>query len=241
MKGLCCRNFWLICVCLYYTGSYGQSPQPRKQYNRSDLTEADSTRLAAEYGGNKTLIPAYTLQTLIALSYFPELKNSRIRFVLKATRSPLQTKPVFPNLLGSRSKRKFAITISDSSIVKLEPLLLERMDFNAQVGVIGHELSHASDFSNRSAWSLIGSGIGHLSSKYIDRFEYRTDSICIAHGLGFQLLAWSRFVRATLHSENYDGSDNIDMPVMDHERYMNPSTILTRMEAIPIYTEALQK
>jgi hypothetical protein len=111
------------------------------------------------------------------------------------------------------------------------------MDFNAQVGVLGHELSHVYDFSHQSLWSLLGSGIGHLSTSYIDRFEYRTDSICIAHGLGYQLLAWSRFIRLTLHTENYDGSDNIDMPVMNRERYMNPSTILKRIALDPRYPQ----
>ena len=109
------------------------------------------------------------------------------------------------------------------------------MDFNAQIGVLGHELSHVYDFSHQSLWSLIGSAIGHLSSSYIDRFEYRTDSICIAHGLGYQLLAWSSFIRRTLHTENYDGSDNIDMPVMNRERYMNPATILARIALDPQY------
>jgi hypothetical protein len=192
-----------------------------------------------EYGGKKTLPPACALQALIALSYFPELKNTEISIVIKKTRSPLSTKPKFPNLMRKGSKRKFQITISDSSVLKLQPILFKQMDFNAQVGVIGHELSHASDFSKRSFWSLTASGLGHLSSKYIDRFEYRTDSICVAHGLGFQLLGWSRFVRKTLHSENYDGSDNIDMPVMDHERYMNPATILKRMTANPLYAGLL--
>jgi hypothetical protein len=108
------------------------------------------------------------------------------------------------------------------------------MNFNAQVGVLGHELGHVSDFIHRTFISLAMSGVKHISSKYIDRFEYMTDGICIAHGLGYQLLSWSEFVRKTLHTDNYDGADNIDKPMM-HERYMNPTTIRAKIAANPKY------
>ena len=226
---------------LHSLSGFGQVKKPCRLFERSDFSKEDSTRMAGEFGKNKILPHECSLPALVALTYFPELKDTRIKFVIRKAYSPLKTVPVFPNLLGKRSKRRFVITISDSTVPKMDPILLKRMDFNAQVGVIGHELSHASDFSQRSLTSLMGAGIGHLSSGYIDKFEYRTDSICIAHGLGFQLLGWSRYVRKALHTENYDGSDNINMPVMDRERYMNPETILKRMASIPTYSDALNE
>ncbi len=207
--------------------------QPVMVFSRASFTTPDSLRLLHQFGTNKTLPQGFELQTLIALSYFPELKNTRIEFRVKPTYSLLQTRPVAHGIF-SRRTRHYTITISDSSYWKLEPIRLDPMNFNAQVGVLGHELSHVADFSRRSLGSLIASGIGHLSSRYIDRFEYSTDSICIAHGLGYQLLAWSTFVRSMLHTDNYDGADNIDRPMM-HERYMNPSTIKARIARNPIY------
>jgi hypothetical protein len=211
---------------------------PVKHFERSDFKPEDSIKLLNTYGKNKELIPEFALQTLIALSYFPELKDTHIRYILKHAHTPLTTKPTFPGLIYSRSKRTFTVTISDSSMWKLQPVLLQRMNFNAQIGVLGHELSHVADFSGNSLLQLIGSGIGHISSKYIDRFEYRTDSICIAHGLGYQLLAWSNFVRKTMHTKNWDGADNINMPVMNRERYMNPETIIKRIKKDPLYTKS---
>ena len=207
-------------------------------FERADFTSQDSLDLLKTYGANKEFVPEYTLQSLIALSYFPELKDTHIRFVFKPAHSPFETKPVFPDLLYNGAKRKFTIIISDSSVYKLEPVLVQHMDFNEQIGIIGHELSHVSDFSKRTTTSLIGSGIGHVfSSKYIDRFEFRTDSICIAHGLGYQLLAWSIFVRRTMHTTNWEGADNIDASVMIRERYMNPSTIRKCIAADSLYSE----
>ncbi|HXL58651.1 MAG TPA: hypothetical protein VN958_20455 [Chitinophagaceae bacterium] len=211
---------------------------PVKHFEHSDFTTEDSIKLLNTYGKNKQLIPEFALQTLIALSYFPELKDTHIRFIYKPAHTPLTTKPDFPDVIYKRSKRTFTITISDSSMWKLQPVLLRCMDFNTQIGVLGHELSHIADFSQNSLLQLIGSGIGHIfSSRYIDRFEYRTDSICIAHGLGYQLLAWSNFVRKTMHTENWDGADNINMPVMNRERYMNPQTIMKRIEKNSLYSK----
>jgi len=75
--------------------------------------------------------------------------------------------------------------------------------------------------------------VRNVSTKYIDRFEFRTDSICIAHGLGYQLLAWSSFVRQKMHRKNWDGSDNVHQ-TMEKERYMNLSTIRKRIAENPI-------
>ena len=212
--------------------------QPVVEFERIDFTKEDSLQLLKEFGTNKKFIPQFTLQSLIALSYYPELKNTHIRFIYKPTHSPLTTRPTFPSVLFKRSKRRFTITISDSTMYKLEPILLKRMNFNEQVGVIGHEFSHVSDFTKRNIFSMSGSGVGHIfSSHYIDRFEYRTDSICIAHGLGYQLLAWSTFVRRTMHRENWEGADNVNVPVMKRERYMNPSTISKHIASDPQYSK----
>jgi len=213
---------------------YAQQQHPVMVFSKAGFSTADSLRLLRDFGNNKTLPRGFELQTLVALSYFPELKNSRIEFKVKPAYSLLQTRPV-PHGIFSRGTRHYTITISDSSYWKLQPIRLDPMNFNAQVGVLGHELSHVVDFSRRSLLSLVASGIGHLSSRYIDRFEYNTDSICIAHGLGYQLLAWSVFVRSMLHTDNYDGADNIDKPMM-HERYMNPPTIRARIAQNTMYS-----
>lgn len=232
------RATFILFTVLFYAGiAYAQKPV--EAFKHSDFTADDSLRLLKQYGNNKQLPPKFALQALIALSYYPELKNTAITFVIKPAYSLLQTRPAAHGIFN-RTTRRFTITISDSSYWKLEPIRLDPMNFNAQIGVIGHELGHVADFSKRSFINLAMSGVKHISSKYIDRFEYMTDSICIAHGLGYQLLAWSRFVRATLHTDNYDGADNINKPMM-HERYMNPPTIIAHMKKMGIYQDAAAK
>ena len=71
----------------------------------------------------------------------------------------------------------------------------------------------------------MGVGIGHLSKRYIDRMEYNTDRICIQHGLGKYLLAYSEHVRASMHVHTWRGVDFVMTNDQKHERYMNPDTI----------------
>ena len=232
-----CRKIFLLLFVISFSQKIIAQRKPVVEFEKVDFTKNDSLQLLKEFGQHKKFIPQFTLQSLIALSYYPELKHTHIRFIYKPAHSPLTTRPTFPSVLFKKSNRRFTITISHSTVDKLEPILLKRMSFNEQVGVIGHELGHVSDFTRRNIFSMAGSGIGHIfSSHYIDRFEYRTDSICIAHGLGYQLLAWSTFVRRTMNKKNWEGADNVNASVMTRERYMNPSTISRRIAANPRYS-----
>jgi hypothetical protein len=116
----------------------------------------------------------------------------------------------------------------------LKPILFQNLPFNAQVGVIGHELGHVLDFSSMITLGVVKHAARSVSSTYVDHFEYRTDSICIAHGLGYQLLSWSSYVRKAMHKENWEGADNVHKPMM-RERYMNPATIKKRIDLLPLY------
>ena len=189
-------------------------------------------QLTRDYGRYKTIPIQDRVAILLALSHFPELRATRIRFRVRHVHGPLTTNRDWSDYLRhfGFGTRAFMITISDSTESRLMPILLGRMDLNAQVGVLGHELSHVSDFSHRHLFGWLRLGIGHLSMRFVDRMEFATDSLCIAHGLGYQLLAWSCFVRQALGIPKYGGSGHPDMP-KDRERYMEPKTILTRLNA----------
>ena len=177
----------------------------------------------------------YEKQVLIALSYFPELKDIYIEFRIQPAFTPLETSFYWTGILHSGRQRHYIITISDSTIKELSPILFRNLDFNSQVGVLGHELSHVADFSSAGFWDLLEIGFNNLSSDKLDHFEFSTDSICIAHGLGYQLFSWSCFVRWALHTSNWEGADHIREPFMKRERYMNPATVVKQMMFNPLY------
>ena len=187
-----------------------------------------------EFGNKKEIPPQFEKPILTALSYFPELKNVHIVFRIKKAYSSLTTKPNFAGVFKRKDHRTYIITISNETIDTLRPLLLQNLTFEQQVGVIGHELSHVVDFNSKNFPQTLGVGIGHISKKYLDKMEFNTDRICIQHGLGKYLLAYSKHVREIMHVHNWRGSDFVNKGNGNgkYERYMNPDTIEKTMQEI---------
>jgi len=189
------------------------------------LSRANETDSLEQYAVNKKIPQQYRKPILTALSYFPELKEVHIIFRIKKQYTPLTTKPTFESVFERKDHRTYIVTISDKTADTLNHLLYQNLTFEEQVGVMGHELSHVADFNSKSFFQSVGVGIGHLSKKYIDKMEYNTDRICIQHGLGKYLLAYSEHVRASMHVHTWRGVDFVMHNDQKHERYMNPDTI----------------
>lgn len=208
--------------------------QTAQKFFKPDLPESYFNELSDQFGKNKVIPDTYKKTILIALSYYPELKTTTIRFRIKNRHTPLMTVPSFLSHFKSKKSRAYVITISNRSEQRLTPILFKNVNFNAQIGVAGHEMAHVSDFSSYSSLQLLQHAIKSLSQRYLDRFEFKTDSICIAHGLGYQLLAWSTNIRIKMNARNWRGPDHCNEP-QTTERYMNPATILKKIKSEPIY------
>jgi hypothetical protein len=113
----------------------------------------------------------YEMQIMSALLFYPELKETNIDFRIKKARSPLQARPTMWAIFRKNKNRRYLITISSKTIEKLEPILLHNLSYNAQIGVIGHELSHISDFQSHRGAFLIKLLLWQLSSKKLDKME----------------------------------------------------------------------
>ncbi len=172
---------------------------------------------------NNKIIPInYQNCIKTALAFYPELKNTIIIFRVKNKLSPLAAKPTIWSAFMKPEKRKYIVTISEKSNKTLDSILLKHLSFNAQVGVIGHEISHISEYNNNGIIFFIKLIFKHLSKTKIDDFEFNTDKRCIEHGLGYQLLSWSTEVRCKLKLKKWGGANK---PNANKERYMNPETI----------------
>jgi hypothetical protein len=172
---------------------------------------------------NKQIDSSYLLQTRAALLYYPSLKDAKIKIRVKKAKTPLTARPRIWAIFRRPSQRKYLITISSETTGRLEPILLKNLSFNAQIGVLGHELSHIADFHQRKGLFFIRLAAMHLSRKAIDKFENNTDKRCIEHGLGYQLLDWSTEVRTKLKITQWNGTKTDD--VLTRERYMSPASI----------------
>lgn len=210
---------------------YGQHPVIA--FKSELINEQDLLSLKETYGNNKQLPIGYEKQALLALSFFPELKDISIEFKVAETMTPLTSRPTIWSVFRSPKNRHYLITISSKSKGIMDSILLGNLNYNAQIGVLAHELSHVSDYNTKNIWQFLRIGIGLLSKSYMDAFEYNTDQICIDHAAGYQLLAWSKntrlyFTKETV--EKYFGKD-----ALTNERYMTPETIQQKINEHPLY------
>lgn len=176
---------------------------------------------------HKTMDSTFITQIKGALMYYPELKSSRIKFRIKNVKSPLAARPTFWCIFQKPKNRTYLITISNKTSKRFEPILLKNLSFNAQVGVLGHELSHISFYNQKKGIYFLKLILMQLSTKAMDNFENDTDKRCIKHQLGYQLLAWSTEVREKLDIKTWKGVDN--KAVLERERYMSPASILKKI------------
>jgi len=116
------------------------------------LADVDVNRLQKEYGAYKVIPESCKAPILLALSHFPELRGSHVRFRIRHALSPLTTNRDWGYYFRhfGLGRRAFVITISDRTTTRLSPILFNQLDFAAQTGVIGHELSHVSEFKHKN-------------------------------------------------------------------------------------------
>lgn len=135
----------------------------------------------------------YRKAARIALSYYPELKNTRIIFREKNIKTTMATRPRMDFLFHHKGKRVYCIFF-DTKVKNEDGLLPSEVPFNALIGLIGHELAHVIDYEHKSAIGIVSTGIRYMGHHYREKLENATDRETISRGLGWQLYDWSEFV-----------------------------------------------
>lgn len=154
-------------------------------------TRLDS--LKTVFSARKTLAKEYELETLIALSHFPQLMNTRITFKQAKIKTTMNARPSFGSLLiRKRTKRNYIIRINKQE--KDSIVLFHSIPFDAKIGVIGHELAHLVDYNTRSFFGVLQRLGAYTSKNKKAEFEKEIDLITIRQGLGWPLYKWSHYV-----------------------------------------------
>lgn len=149
------------------------------------------------FGTDKVIPAVIRKNALVALSCYPELTNTRIRFVFKQNikASVMQAQPVFRTLLASRANRAYQINISALFKLTHTAIPIHQLPDAIMIGWIGHELGHIMDYESRSTMGMIGFGLGYvLSADYVKRAERVADGFAVGHGLGPYLIETKRFI-----------------------------------------------
>lgn len=165
--------------------------KPIKVYNKNSISNDKLVEFRSSFGRNKTIPKEFEEQTFIALSHYPELKDSHIEFIRTNIKTTMACRPTTGSLTR-RYNREYVITIDNDDEQK--GVILDDVTFNAQVGVIGHELAHIIDYENKGTGSIAKLGIDYATGNYPPEFEKSVDKLTIQRGLGWQLFDWADFV-----------------------------------------------
>lgn len=202
------------------------SNMPTKEIDTSFYKD-NIVQLESVFGQNKTIISKYQLQILIALSYFPELKDVRIKFVYKKIKTTMQCKPTFKTLLKN-TNREYVININKNE--SFSGVLIDDAPFNAQIGLIAHEIAHIIDYESGNRKHVMSRGFDYLKESSKKKYESTVDSITVAYGLGWQLYDWAYFsLNNSKSSQKYkDFKSRI---------YMSPDLILEQIKREERYSD----
>jgi len=190
------------------------------------------------FGENKTMPAEYEKQILTALSYFPELRKTRITFILqKGNSGVIETRPEWLSVFKNSKSRAYIVFIGDSSSRYTPQFMFRNSPVNGQVGIIGHELTHILYFSKKNTFGLLNTGIAHISRSYMDNFENKTDSVCIERGLGYQLIDWNIYLRKAFGMPDPENGPDPFFTDTTKERYMSPARIRQVMKKSKVYSQ----
>lgn len=149
--------------------------------------------LEEKFGTNKTIPENMKLEVLLTLSYFPELKNSRIKFKKGRIKTTLNARPtVFSVLFKNKENRNYIIRINKTR--KDSMVTYNEVPFNAKIGLLSHEFTHFVDYRNKNIDEVAKRLIMYIRKDTKRDYEHEIDSIVVARKLGWQLYDWSYFV-----------------------------------------------
>ena len=181
-----------------------------------------------EFGTNKKIPPSIEKNVLTALSFYPELKNTRIKFVFKnkIRYSVMQARPVLSSLLRKRRNRRYRINISEHIKLINASMPFIQIPDTVMIGWIGHELGHILDYKGKKNGEMISFGWRYyFNSAFMKKAEMVADSLAVERGVGYHIVATKRFIL-----------DHADLPQAYKDRisrlYLSPDMILEQIKKL---------
>lgn len=172
-----------------FSQNYKYSLIPPHEWVQENI---DSLRV--ELLANKVVPSDYECSILAALMFYPDLKDTQIKFKRRALKTTMAARPSVTDMFRLRDKRHYKIIINHKRNKRKSPLLKD-VPYHARVGVIGHELAHLVDYNSNSFIRIVGNGIAYvISDSFKQTLEYKIDGITINQGLGQGLYNFRLFV-----------------------------------------------
>ncbi|MEX1239374.1 MAG: hypothetical protein WEB30_06640 [Cyclobacteriaceae bacterium] len=180
----------------------------------------DLDSLKAIIGDRKGLPKGFEVAAAIAYSAYPELKDVKIDMILTKGGAPLESTVNIASLLGPKKNRRYRVLLNDARDSYFDPILLRSLPFDAQVGILAHELGHVVYYHELNILEFGKWGLEYLrDNDFRATHERTTDLMPVYHGLGSQIYQYAWFVRKDLTCrELYEnGKDFLDRYYMTDE------------------------
>ncbi len=133
-------------------------------------------------------------QTFLALWHYPELAQTSIELRYRNQKTTMSVRPKASFIFKKKFNRKYIISINKQLKRSGDGILVDSVPFNAQIGLIGHEMAHIVDYQNKSSVGILIMGVRYLFPSYRRKVELAIDRLTINHGLFYQLYDWSDYV-----------------------------------------------
>lgn len=135
----------------------------------------------------------YSVSFYAALNGFPELKNISVQFRERSIKTTMQCRPKTFSVLRKPQKRKFLMVFNHNR-GRSRGVPINKLSFNARVGLFAHELAHIVDYQKMSGGEIFGLGIRYLFGKGKIELEHKIDRIVIWKGFGSQIFQYAKEV-----------------------------------------------
>ncbi|HOV12645.1 MAG TPA: hypothetical protein PLT47_04650 [Bacteroidales bacterium] len=180
--------FTIIC-CSFVCGKAQEIIIPERCDSVYYVTILDS--LKKNYPHCIDIPQEYELAFFTAVAHYPELKDINITMKLESFNYTMAARPA-KKLLSNRRNRIYCVYANIKN--NFSGIVPSRLKYNQKVGVIGHELAHILDYTNKSLCGIIKTGVGYLSLNYRKKLEAATDLEAIKHGLGWPLFDYNHYI-----------------------------------------------
>ena len=137
------------------------------------------------------------------------------------------------SLLKSKKNRRYNVFISTKSTDDLEPILFKYLSFDAQVGILAHELGHTFYYEKHSVWQIIKFAIQYLiNGNFRGTHEKTTDALVVYKGLGWPVYRYAHFIRNSETTKEMMESGGLSFM---EKFYLSEEELLEIMRKLPDY------
>jgi len=159
-------------------------------------TAYDLDSIRALIGRNKGLPVGFETAAAIAYSAFPQLKDVQIDLILTQDGAPMESTVSIWSLFGPRHAREYHILLNNAENSYFDPILLRSLPFDAQVGILAHELGHIVYYEELNVLQFGKWGLKYLQDdQFRAAHERSTDMMPVYYGLGSQIYQYAYYVR----------------------------------------------